>query len=72
MTDGWHGSSTIAAVAYSPEAQVLTVRFKDGDRVYHHHNVSQAEFDAFDKAESAGKHYAKHLKGRFGAREHGR
>lgn len=42
----------------------LSVRFKSGDKVYDYAGVTEAEWKAFENAESHGSHFHNHIKGR--------
>lgn len=59
-------SSQINAVGYDADSQTLAVEFKNfkGDigSLYHYSNVSQEQFDAFNTAESKGKHLGQFIK----------
>ena len=59
-------SSQINACGYDAESQTLAVEFKNfkGDigSLYWYSNVSQEQFDAFNTAESKGKHLGQFIK----------
>lgn len=55
------GSSNIESVGYDPEAQTLHVEYKGG-RIYEFPNFTPAQHEAFMKAESKGKHFAREIK----------
>lgn len=58
-------SSQIAAYGYCHDTQTLAVQFKNKKgpgAVYHYAAVPPAAFEAFDKAESKGKHLGEHIK----------
>jgi hypothetical protein len=42
----------------------LSVRFKSGDKVYDYPGFSETDWKAFEGAESIGKHFLAHIKGR--------
>lgn len=58
-------SSQIAAVGYDADKEVLAIRFNGGLKVYHYEGVSQKDFDKFNGAESIGKHFHAHIRGKF-------
>lgn len=44
----------------------LSVRFKSNDKhVYEYADFSEADWKAFESAESHGKHFLAHIKGRY-------
>ncbi len=57
-------SSNVESIGYHPETKTLAVKFKSGG-LYHHADVPQSVYDAFASADSKGKHYGAHVKGRF-------
>ena len=57
-------SSNIAALGYDAEKQILAVQFASGE-VYHHAEVSPESASALATAESIGRHYGKHIRGKF-------
>ena len=57
-------SSNIAALGYDAEKQILAVQFASGE-VYHHAEVSPEAASALATAESIGRHYGKHIRGKF-------
>lgn len=57
-------SSNIEHIDYNPDTNTLEVKFKNGG-IYHYSNVDQKTYDAFEKAESHGKHFAKAINGKF-------
>ena len=57
-------SSNIEAVGYDPNTKELTVKFKNGG-TYHYSAVPSHEADALMHAESIGKHFHAHIKGKF-------
>ena len=49
-------SERILAAGYNAESKTLGVQFKSNpERTYHYHNVPDAIWDGFEKAESKGK-----------------
>jgi hypothetical protein len=58
-------SSQIASIGYSPENKTLAIKFNNGQKVYHYAGVSQEDFDKFSAAESVGKHFGAHIRGKF-------
>lgn len=63
-------SSRIHSVGYDPTQQVLVVRFKDRTgapdaKVRNYRDVPPDVARGFDTAESAGKHFAFNVHGRF-------
>lgn len=48
-------SSNLDSHEYNPQTKTLTVNFKSG-KTYEYSGVSPQEYDAFDKAPSAGQH----------------
>jgi hypothetical protein len=57
-------SSSMSARGHDPETNTLAIQFKGGS-VYHYAGFSTAEYEAFQKAESAGKHFGKFIQGKF-------
>jgi hypothetical protein len=57
-------SSTIKAVDYLGALYVLTIEFKNGS-VYHYHIVESKVYKDFLKAESKGKYFHKHIRGKY-------
>lgn len=57
-------SSNIKGYAYDHAKKRLTVQFHD-NRLYHHDGVRPEDFKKFDSAESVGKHYHQHIRGKF-------
>ena len=56
-------SSQIKQAGYDPATKTLALQFKHGKgAVYHYPGVTQDQYDAFKKAESAGTHFGKHFK----------
>lgn len=62
-------SSSISEYSYAPSAApedggTLGVRFHSGGE-YHYYAVPAAHFDAMQTAESVGKYYASHIRGKY-------
>lgn len=58
-------SSQIHAIGHNPATNTLSIQFKSKSgegSVYHYSNFTAADFDAFEKAESVGSHFGKHIK----------
>jgi len=54
-------SSQIAEIGH--DGSTLAIKFKSGG-VYHYPEVTVEQFEAFQKAESAGKHFGQHFRSR--------
>lgn len=63
IAKSWHGSKNVMDVTYDAEAQRLVVSFKGGD--YEFLEFPPEAHMAFDTAESPGKHFAAHIKGKY-------
>lgn len=61
-------SSTIKAVGYDAQTQVLRVAFVSGG-LYEYTGVGQDVVDEWNQAESAGKYFASNIKNRFPAQK---
>lgn len=57
-------SSQIESVAHDPDAKVLEIKFKSGAH-YEYQGVSSADHQALMDAESVGKHFGAHIRGKF-------
>lgn len=57
-------SAAIKAVGYDPIKQELHVEFQSG-QTYIHHGVPPHEYHSFVGSGSLGRHYGKHIGGRF-------
>lgn len=57
-------SSNIASAGYDAASETLEVEFMNGS-VYQYYNVSQAIYDAFVAAPSAGRFFAYQIKNAF-------
>lgn len=61
-------SSYVKSIGYDPASQVMHVEF-DGGKVFHYDGVPQQAHQAFRNADSVGKHFYNHIKGKFGHKE---
>ena len=57
-------STAIQGEGYSEEHQVLALQFAGGS-LHHFRGVTPEDYAAFQAAESKGRHYATHIRGRF-------
>lgn len=57
-------SSAIAAAGYDPATATLHLMFHSGPKVYRYHPWSPEEHDDFLGADSHGKHFHAHIRGR--------
>ena len=57
-------SSNINAFGYDAASQVLAVQFKGGNKVHEFPDVDEELADKFIKADSKGKAFAQHIRGR--------
>ena len=57
-------SSNLDEIGYDAARETLEIRFHSGS-VYQYSPVKQADYDAFMKAESKGKHFSKHFRNYF-------
>lgn len=62
-------SSQIVAIGHDPETNTLAIRFWNGygdkrvvGSLYHYQNFNQADFEAFQAAESKGTHFGKFIR----------
>ncbi len=58
-------SSQLHAIGHHPESNTLAIQFKGKEgagSTYHYSNFSAEDFAAFQKAESFGAHFGKHIK----------
>jgi KTSC domain len=60
-------SSNLAGVAFDPWASVLTIAFH-GDRVYQYFHVPASAYSGLLRADSHGKFFHAHIKGRYSYR----
>lgn len=58
-------SSQIHSVGFDAGRQTLAMQFRSGGPVYEYAGVTQEQYDAFLAAESKGKHFGAHIKGKF-------
>ena len=58
-------SSQIAAVGYDTGSKTLAIQFNNGKKVYHYAEVEQDEFEQLLHAESIGRHFGKHIRGKY-------
>jgi len=58
-------SSQIGAIGYHPSSSTLRVRFNGSGSTYDYTGVPADSFEAFRKAESIGKFFGAHVKGKF-------
>jgi len=56
-------SSNLQAVAYDPTSRVLEVKFHGGNH-YRYHDVDPKTHEALLSAESAGKYFGAHIRGK--------
>lgn len=57
-------SRNIASIGYNPSSDSLECEFKSGG-VYWYHDVPQEVYDALMAAESKGKYFGQHIKGKY-------
>jgi hypothetical protein len=57
-------SKMLAAVAYAPETGTLHLRFRSGE-IYRYFDFPEAQYQEFLKAESRGRYFLTHIRGRF-------
>jgi hypothetical protein len=57
-------SSALSAIGYDPTSKVLAVRFKAGG-VHHFRDVPAEVASGLQRAESVGKYYSTHIRGKF-------
>ena len=57
-------SKMFAAVAYSPKTATLYLRFRSGE-IYAYFDFPEAQYQEFLQAESRGRHFLSHIRGRF-------
>lgn len=60
-------STAIAAHGYDPSTSTLAIRFTGGDKVHHYRDVPQNIADGLANAESVGRFYAQHIRGKYDA-----
>jgi hypothetical protein len=57
-------SKMLAAVAYVPETGTLYLRFRSGE-IYRYFDFPEDQYQAFFQAESRGRYFLSHIRGRF-------
>jgi hypothetical protein len=57
-------SSMLTHHGYDAQSKTLALTFTGG-KTHHYYGVSQAQYDAFTKAKSLGRHFGKHIRGKF-------
>lgn len=57
-------SSNLAGAGYNKDKQILALQFKDG-AIFHYAPVSLEQATDFYGAESKGRHYSQHIKGKI-------
>jgi len=57
-------SSNVKAVGYDIDLHILDIEFHKGN-IYRYFGVALAEYEEFVAAESIGKHFNKHIRGKF-------
>jgi KTSC domain len=57
-------SKMFAAVAFVPTTETLYLRFRSGD-IYRYFDFPEAQYQEFLKAESRGRYFLTHIRGRF-------
>ena len=57
-------SKMLAAVAYAPETRTLYLRFRSGE-IYRYFDFPEAQYQEFLHAESRGRYFLSHIRGRF-------
>jgi hypothetical protein len=58
-------SSQIASIGHDPKTNTLAIQFSGSKKLYHYEGFSSEEFAKFEKAESVGKHFSSHIRGKF-------
>lgn len=58
-------SSQIAAIGHDPATNTLAIRFNGGQKLYHYEGFTAEDFAKFKSAESIGKHFGAHIRGKF-------
>jgi hypothetical protein len=57
-------SKMLAAVAYVPDTRTLYLRFRSG-QIYAYFDVAADQYQEFLQADSRGRHFLSHIRGRF-------
>lgn len=60
-------SSAVAGIGHDSETNTLAVMMPNG-RIYHYEGVTASEHDALMSAESIGKHFGQHIRGKYTSR----
>jgi len=58
-------SKMLSAAAYEDSKQILYLRFRNTGDVYRYFQFPAAEYQAFLNAESRGRFFLSHIRGRF-------
>jgi hypothetical protein len=58
-------SSLIHSHGYDAASRTLALRFVNSDKVYHYKDVPPEDAARFEAAESVGKHFGQHIRGKF-------
>lgn len=59
-------SSMTSRVAYNPDHSMLSITFRNGGKTHHFAPVPVDHYHGLKAAESTGKYYHAHLRGKFG------
>lgn len=68
----WHrtpSSKMLSGFRYLPEAQVLSLKFRDSGRVFEYRDVPHDVYVSFSTAMSLGSYYNALIKGKYESRE---
>lgn len=57
-------SRMLAAVAYEPATTTLCLRFRSGE-IYAYFDFPEAQYQEFLRAESRGRYFLSHIRGRY-------
>lgn len=57
-------SSMISAIGYDPDSETLAVKFVATGDTYHYSHVSEDDYAALCSADSVGKYFNAHIKGK--------
>lgn len=58
-------SAVICAYGYDATTQILAIKFKAGNKVYHYNEIPPDVAQAFAEAESIGKAYGSMIRGKY-------
>jgi hypothetical protein len=58
-------SAQIAEIGHDPATGTLAIRFNGGQKLYHYEGVTAEDFGKLQAAESVGKHFGAHIRGKF-------